>query len=306
MSTIARVPETHQPPSDSALRWVERCLGPRARVLRSSRLVGGLTADMDRLTVRNGSEVFDVVLRRWSGENTWASGLVERESAGLRAVAGAGIPAPHLLGMDAPGEEAGTPSLVMSALPGQPLLAPYGLRDYVGQMADVLARIHGVSAALDPTDPHPFRSDTVEDWIDDAGLARAAVAAGSETDRNFQPVFVHGDYQQFNVLWDGHRISGVVDWTYTGCGQREVDVGHCRLALAVLFSADMAEQFLDRYEEHSGTRVDPRADIRGLLRFDRTWLDFIPLQLAGRAPVDGPGMPGRVIEVLRAALKRLD
>ncbi|WP_161605974.1 hypothetical protein [Microlunatus speluncae] len=51
--------------------------------------------------------------------------------------------------------------------------------------------------------------------------------------------------------------------------------------------------------------MDPRDDLRRLLGFSPFWPDFIPLQVAGRAPVDGPGMAGRVTSLVRATVARL-
>ena len=296
------MPDSYLPPPQQAVRWVEQALG--ARVLRISRLVGGLTADMDRLTVQGRTdEPFDVVLRRWSAGAEWTIGLVDRESAGLSALADRDLPVPRLLAYDATGEQAGVAGLLMSALPGEPVLRPPDLPDYLEQLATMLVRIHDVPAELEPTDPHPYHENA--DWIGDAALSRAALEAAAAASLKEQQVLVHGDYQPFNALWRDQRLSGVVDWTFAGRGPRGLDVGHCRLNLAVLFSAEAAERFLDCYEAEAGLRVDPLVDIRSLLAFDLGWPQFIPLQVAGRAPVDGPGMAGRVAEVLRAAVARL-
>lgn len=75
-------------------------------------------------------------------------------------------------------------------------------------------------------------------------------------------MLAHGDYQHFNVLWQGERVSGVVDWPTVGRADRGRDTGHCRLNLAVLFEADLAMDFLDAYEERAGVAVDPAADLR--------------------------------------------
>ena len=117
-----------------------------------------------------------------------------------------------------------------------------------------------------------------------------------------EEALVHGDYQHFNVLWHEGRLSGVVDWPNAATGNRGSDVGHCRLNLAVLFDAATAGDYLVRYERAAGVPVDRRADLRALLCFDLEWQRFIPLQVAGRAPLDVPGMPGRVAATIRSAL----
>ncbi len=87
------------------------------------------------------------------------------------------------------------------------------------------------------------------------------------------------------------RLPGVVDWPHAAVGSRGSDVGHCRLDLAVLFDAQTADDYLARYERAADVTVDRRADLRALLCFDRDWQRFIPLQVAGRAPLDVAGMP---------------
>ena len=117
--------------------------------------------------------------------------------------------------------------------------------------------------------------------------------------------FVHGDYQHFNILWRRDRLSAVVDWVNAAVGPPDFDVGHCRLNLAVLFSAELAERFLLAYEREAGRTVDPRWDLAALLSFDERWHDGIPKQVAGRTTVDHAGMDRRVEDVLAAAVARL-
>ena len=70
-------------------------------------MTGGITTDMDRITVEAPSGLTHVVLRRWPGED-WARDLVTREAAALTAVRGHGVPAPHFLSMDGDGTETGS------------------------------------------------------------------------------------------------------------------------------------------------------------------------------------------------------
>ncbi len=301
------MPVRYQPPSAQALQWVEGVLGRHAQVTSVSRLVGGLTAAVDRLTVRTSrARGFDVVLRRWAADDTWAAGLVDREAAGLALLAAEDLPVPRLLAEDRTGGSAGTPSLLMTAMSGSPLLDPSDLGSYVRQLARMLVGIHHIAPiGLDPTDPHGIDERAHHSWIRDRPLARALTDAAVGWAAGEPPVLVHGDYQQFNVLWQDQRLSGVVDWTYTGSGPREIDVGRCRLALAALFSAEAAEDFLQAYEVEGGRSIDPRGDIRALLAFGPRWVRTVPRQVAGRVPVDGPGMVQRVERVLSAAAGRL-
>ncbi len=303
LSTMA---DRYQPPSERVRQWVESALGSRARIVATSRLRGGLTADMDRLTVGVGSGQVEVVLRRWS-DHLWGSGLVDREAAGLTVLADQDLPVavPQLLAADASGDNAGEPCLLMTALPGASLPTP---SDFIGcaeQTAVMLARLHAVDATgLAHTDPHGFDERRIDAWIRDPGLAQAVKEATAEPVASSPQVFVHGDYQLLNMLWQGPRLSGVVDWTYAGAGSRAIDVGLCRLSLAVPYSPPAAESFLRQYEAEASVTIDPRADIRSLLSFGPSWLEFVS-SLTGRGPVDRHQIADRVTALLRAAVARL-
>jgi aminoglycoside phosphotransferase (APT) family kinase protein len=113
----------------------------------------------------------------------------------------------------------------------------------------------------------------------------------------------HGDYQHFNLLWSRERLTGIVDWSGIWLGPPEVDVCHCRLNLAVLYSAEVAEEFRAIYEAEAGRAVDPWHDVHRLGVYGKEWPRFIPIQVHGRAPVRR-GMTARVEDLLRRALNR--
>ena len=276
-------------------------------------LPGGITADMDRITVDSPAGLDDVVLRRWPDEE-WTEGLVAREAAALEAIRGHGCP--HLSSWrwtwTAPRPGCGARSRPPS--PGEPDLAPADLPSWLGQLATAQAAIHAVpehpptrwdgwygdGASSSSPDRYGIRHRPL-DWLADRGLRDAAREAASGPLAE-ERVLVHGDYQHFNVLWSDGRLTGVVDWPNAATGNRGSDVGHCRLNLAVLFDARTAADYLATYERGAGVRVDRRADLRALLCFDLEWQDFIPHQVAGRAPLDVAGMPDRVAAAIREAL----
>ena len=307
-----RVVREYEPPTPEILQWVAHRVHPRARVSRFASLPGGITADMDRITVDAPTGVEEVVLRRWPNED-WAQGLVAREASALAAVRGR-VPAPQLIAMDEDGAVTGVRCSLTSALTGQPDLAPADMHSWLGQLATTQAAIHAVpdhpqtrwdgwyddGAATSLPDRYGVRYRPL-DWLADHGLRDAAREAASGP-LVAEKVLVHGDYQHFNVLWCDGQLSGVVDWPNAATGNRGSDVGHCRLNLAVLFDPKIAEDYLVRYERAAGVRVDRRADLRALLCFDLEWQRFIPRQVAGRAPLDLAGMPDRVAAAIRGAL----
>jgi len=286
---------------DPVLRdWLRPLLG-EVEPVRA--LTGGITGQMLHLRRTDGGA--DVVVRRWSGDDAEQPALVRREAAGLRALAGSDLPLPALLAADPDGTGSGRPSTVTTFLPGAVDLAPSDLRGWVRHLAGTLVRIHGTSAP--PLGPCELWASSDLGWLDgeaDAGSGREARELAAHAPDPARAVLSHGDYQHFNVLWRGGEVSAVVDWPTVGLADRGLDVGHCRLNLAVLFSAEAAMWFLDDYEQIAGTTVDPGADLQRLLNFGPNWPEFIPLQVGGRAPVDGPGMAGRVRETIRRTLQR--
>ncbi|HEY9294246.1 MAG TPA: aminoglycoside phosphotransferase family protein [Microlunatus sp.] len=295
---------SYEPPSPQARQWILDCVDPSADVVQVERLLGGLTASMDRIVLRrrDGTDR-RVVLRRWAPSDRHAQ-LVTGEAQALAAVAGHGIGAPVLLATDPDGAQAGAPSLLMTEVPGEVLLTPPDLDDWLSQLAERQASIHALPPTIDTPSCGWFSADRDFGWVEDAGLRRDAVAAASASTDTTQPALVHGDYQHFNVLWTGTELSGVVDWTMTGTGPIGVDVGHCRLNLAVLFSAQAAGDYLKRYEAAAGIAVDPGSDLRALLMWSHEWEQFIPIQVAGRRQVDPSGMRDRVVETIRQSLTR--
>jgi hypothetical protein len=96
----------------------------------------------------------------------------------------------------------------------------------------------------------------------------------------------------------------VVDWATSCAGPADFDAGHCRLNLAALFGADRAERFRLAYEAEAGRALDPWWDLYAMTAYSDQWPRFIPVQVAGRAPVDTAGMTSRVEDLLAATLSR--
>jgi phosphotransferase family enzyme len=295
-------------PTAEALAWVERALGPGWRVVAWRRMTGGLTSAVHRLTVRRGAGRQVIVLRQYERSAVHDLGkIIAREAAILRGIRAAGLAAPELLAACPGGQGAGgSPSILMTRLPGRVDLAPADPGGWLRQIAAVAARIH--DASVD--------APAYESWFDPAHLTAPAASARPALWRAARDVlaqeagspvtcFIHHDFQHFNFLWTRGRLTGVVDWSWASTGAPGIDVGHCRLNLAVLFGADWAERFRRAYQAETGRAVDPWWDLHSLAGYNDAWPRFIPRQVCGRVPVDIGEMTARVEEVLDAALRRL-
>ena len=247
-----------------------------------------------------------VVLKRFTDPD-WGEvqQILRNEAAALAAVEASSVPAPRLLGASPDGADTdGVPSLLMTRAPGRVWLTPHDLDAWIRQLATLLPTLHVAGDAW-TREPREREALTVPSSAHRPEVWTAAKRVVSTERPPGDSVFVHGDYQHFNVLWSRGRLSALVDWGSSRIAHPDLDVGHCRLNLAVLYSADVAERFRHVYESEAGRRVEPWWDLHQLLAYDDSWQEFIPIQVAGRAPVDVRGMTGRVEELLAMTLARL-
>lgn len=275
------------------------------------RLLGGITSSVHACLVeRTTGPRQTVVLRRWTtpvSEDAEAPERVRREAGTLAQLAATGVPAPELIALDPDGVgNDGVPALLMTRLPGRIDLTPADPQRWLGQLAAMLPVIHSA----------PVEAPTFDPWIDPPTLTppawsrhpdlwAQAIRLVRQQPSGYRPTFLHRDFQHFNVLWSRGRLTGVIDWVEASTGPPDIDVGHCRLNLAVLFAPQWAQAFLERYEVESGRIVDPYWDLVALLGYLPGWGSFIQVQAGSRAVLDKAGMHGRVDALLSAAMRRV-
>ena len=172
---------------------------------------------------------------------------VYRQAPLLRALHRAGLPVPDVPWAGADEDAFGTPFVMMQFLPGQPFfvwqpdasfdLAPRAVAALWQQCIDALARLHRFDWRRHLPDwqaPCALRDEIGRwspilakspepPWIEAGLRTRERLLATLPSDA---PVgLVHGDYQPGNVLYDGGRLSGVIDWELASIGGRLLDVG---------------------------------------------------------------------------------
>ena len=76
-----------------------------------------------------------------------------------------------------------------------------------------------------------------------SGPAAPIVAARWQRINYERLVLTHYDFWSGNVVWDAHRLSGIVDWNRGSLGPRGFDVGWCRLDLYLLYDEEIADLF---------------------------------------------------------------
>jgi aminoglycoside phosphotransferase (APT) family kinase protein len=247
--------------SPAALSRVRDAVAPGARVVRVRPLHGGLSSSVHLVHLAGHAAV---IVRRYGAYTQAAEPeACQREFRILGVLTQMGQPVPAPLLLDAEGGPFGAPTIVMSRLPGRPLLVPHNLADYLTQMARALVRLHTlpvddfaflpdqrvyVERALQP-DRRPSEADPLQ-----ASVWAAAHDRWSKVARNNERrAVLHGDYWPGNLLWSRQRLVGIVDWEQPRLGDPTKDVATCRGDLSILFGLEAADAFLQAYLTAGGS-----------------------------------------------------
>lgn len=199
-----------------------------------------------------------VVLRQFDNEE-WLKeepDVVQHEAASLQKASASGLPAPALIAFDETGEENGFPSIYMTKVEGKVELLPSDFVKWTDGLAKILAMIHRVEADDFAWEYASYtHRDAVEipEWTKKPAVWQAAYDRLQGEVPAFYGTFIHRDFHPTNVLWVGDEVSGVVDWPNACRGPAGIDVGHCRVNLALLYSVEVANSFLKAYENHAGS-----------------------------------------------------
>jgi hypothetical protein len=309
---------------------VQRHLAAGERIVGAEVLHGGITADVRRLIIgTQPRHTRDLVLRSVVDPRVaaHAEDWLTREAAALSVLAGSGVPAPELVAVDPTAAHCEHPSLLMTRLPGRPVLDDEGLAERVGLLARQLVAIH----ALRPT-PRPreyVASTTADTVVVPDGADPAVWAAAIDLIRRPAPPyegrFLHRDFQPGNGLFDAPpagpievapegpdrarsaalpaaiRITGVVDWAGACWGPTDLDVAHCSTNLALLHGPDWGLRFPAAYERAGG-------ELAATARDRRYWAVRDAMACSeGVTLIGGPWrQAGRTELTTRAVRQRLD
>ena len=245
---------------DRPLAWAESRLG-RA-VVEVQELTGGWTSTMLRLTDDGGGHA---VLRLMDKEpwRTHGEGLTTREHETQLMLAGTDVPAPRSLALDATGEHAGDPAHLMSLLPGSVDLTRSSPAD-LSTLARTMAGVHEVEPLVRPRAYQSWAvpaKQVVPPWARDPAVWERAFAVLAQDPPAYDGTFLHRDFSPRNLLWDGDRITGIVDWVETSWGPAWLDVAHTRTILAIHAGPDAAVRFGDEYVAVTGREPQPYFDV---------------------------------------------
>lgn len=248
--------------TDDVRAWLERTLG--TPLTTCVRLTGSTSSTL--YTV-NDSYVVRVLDREaWLAEEP---DLAEHELAALTEAQKSGVPVPAPIASADQESGFGVPTVLMSLLPGEVFLPKIPTDHWIATLAETLAKIHKYI-------PHDFgwhytswvdpKTLATPEWAQDSALWERAIALWNGPPPQSPFVFLHRDFHPVNTLWKDAKLTGVVDWITACRGPAGVDVGHCRINLALMYGPSTATKFLSAYQEAAPRFVyEPYWDLDTLL-----------------------------------------
>jgi Ser/Thr protein kinase RdoA (MazF antagonist) len=209
-------------------------------------LTFGVVSDL-RLVEADGTPL---ILRRYERDSSVLQllpDLVDDEARALRAArAILGPLVPEVIATDPAGHRAGQPAVLMSYLPGAPVI--HGLD--ADRLAAPLALLHTSPVPRDLARFHHwFTGDelAVPEWTALPDEWEALIEILHDREPSSPNVFLHRDFHPGNLLWAGGELSGIVDWAFGCRGPRAADVAHTRSNLALVDGVAAADRFLTAY-----------------------------------------------------------
>lgn len=265
-----------------------------------------LSAGASRLTssvdvVIDGAAVSLVLQRQRPGS---VGGSFDVEAQVLRAAYAGGVPVPRLVTVDASGEVLGAPFLLTERVAGEtiprrilrdPSLTPARQR-FAADCGRILAQIHALPVAEVAGLPRRDELQELLGHLDDALVPSPAfeLALGWLAEHPppvVEPVVVHGDFRNGNLILGPDGVRAVLDWELTHAGDPMEDLGWLcvrawrfgeRLPVGGLGTRD---ELFSSYAATSGREVDADVvfwwEVLGTLKWG------IICSLQARAHLDG-------------------
>jgi aminoglycoside phosphotransferase (APT) family kinase protein len=245
--------------------WILEVLGADdVREVRT--LTFGISSDMRLIEVDGIPLVLRRYVSKFVNELPMAVAYEAQALTVARMVLGDLVPEP--VAHDVTGARSGFPSLIMTYIPGEPVIHGLDLR----QIVEPLALLHARAAPKDfPRYRHWFDIDrlAIPKWTKRPETWAELIDAVRGGEPTADHVLLHRDYHPGNLLWENGALSGIVDWPASCSGPRGIDVAHARGNLALVDGVGAAEQFLLAYRDIVPSyNHDPWWDIADLLSFD--------------------------------------
>jgi aminoglycoside phosphotransferase (APT) family kinase protein len=231
-------------------------ISPAARLASFKKLEGGVSAQVFALEAElsdGSSQKF--VVRQYGDANLEAdASIATHEYQLLELLYSRNLPVPKPYLADESRSILTSPYLVVGFIDGQTVEGPADATPYVRQMAEVLAKIHEVAAPdFLPDQQEVFteklskRPDQPDNTLSESRIRDALAKHWPPTQQN-SSVLLHGDFWPGNTMWQGKKLSGVIDWEDAAIGDPLADLANGRLEILMFFGQEAMEAFTDCYK----------------------------------------------------------
>lgn len=254
------------------LKWAVNAIDAGAQVIAVERLKGSTSSTLHRVTLMIGKNRKEVVIRQFDNRE-WLEeepDLVLHEAGSLMKADQAALPTPEIIAYDEKGIECGMPVVMMSKVEGAVELKPQDMKAWSAGLAVALTKIHTVEASDFKWEYFTYNDVPalqVPGWSSVPNVWEKIIAWVQGARPASRECFIHRDYHPANVLWKHGEVSGVVDWVNACRGPAGIDIGHCRINLALLYDVDTADEFLTAYQKAAseGFIYDPYWDLISII-----------------------------------------
>ena len=142
------------------------------------------------------------------------------------------------------------PYFIATYIAGSPRSAADDRSAFCRTLAEILTEIHAVDLARWEMSFLPRQAERLAEYLDTAATAdkriRHAMRRAAHRIKPGGTALLHGDYWPGNLLWQGDKLSGIIDWEDAMLGDPLADLGKSRLEM--LWA--LGEQAMAEYSAH--------------------------------------------------------
>jgi hypothetical protein len=252
------------------ITWIKEIFGNAMQIQGMEPLKGATSSSVFEVFLIPKNE--PLVLRLFTN-GEWLQeepDLARHEACSLQIAKSLPFPTPTCMAVDETGERCGFPAVLMTKCEGSHHL--HHLETGLLPLAKSLFQIHSLPVSNFDWTYFPYhRIEEIHPpmWTHYPHSWQRVIEYVTNKSPEQKKCFIHRDFHPLNVLWKDDQISGIIDWVNACIGPAGVDVGHCRLNLALLHGIEMADQFLKSYIQVSDATFiyDPYWDLKAVFEF---------------------------------------
>lgn len=240
---------------DEGFAGLSAALNPQAQLLEVVPLTGGVSADVQALTLRDADGQIIKVVVRQHPDRTFkdrSADLVRLEYELLAALSAAGVPVPEPLMLEVSGELVPSPALVMTYVEGTAEIGHDDLPAQMEKMAQVLCAIHDLPASKLPALPERLNPlPELFEFLPEGTIWQALreyLAEANWSAYQGRPALLHGDFWPQNLLWRDGELVAVLDWEDAAIGDPMADVAGARVELGWTYGEQAVAEFTRAYD----------------------------------------------------------